>query len=197
MASLFGLRDLTIGQLSTEVNLSKSGLYAHFDSKEQLQVEVLQKTAAIFLEYVVQPALRQPRGLPRLVGLFEGWLNWSNQGVLPGGCVFVAATSEWDDRDGRVRDALVTIQKGWLAVIARAVELSKEQGHLRPDLDAEQVAFDVHGIMLSFHHQSRLLREDDARARAEESFASLLNRSQLVSESLRYQELLRNMRFTP
>ncbi len=193
LTSLSGLRQLTIGKLSAEVKLSKSGLYAHFDSKENLQIQVLEKASELFLEEVVRPSLRQPRGLPRVMGLFEGWLNWSNAGQLPGGCLFVAATSEWDDEVGPIRDAIVNIQVGWLDVLTRAFSLAQSEGHLHVERDSQQLAFELHGIMLSFHHQARLLHDSDARPRAEQALVDLIAKARVGVQGSPYQELLRQI----
>ena len=193
LTSLSGLRQLTIGKLSSEVRLSKSGLYAHFDSKESLQIEVLEKASQLFLEEVVRPSLRRSRGLARVQGLFDGWLNWSSAGQLPGGCLFVAATSEWDDEKGPVRDKIVQIQLGWLDVLTRAFSLAQAEGQLQVEHDAEQLAFELHGIMLSFHHQARLLHDTEALARAHRAFADLIAKARGESQGVRYQELLRQI----
>ena len=193
LTSLRGLRELTIGKLSAEVSLSKSGLYAHFDSKENLQIQVLEKASQLFLQEVVRPSLRRARGLARVVGLFDGWLNWSSADQLPGGCLFVAATSEWDDDVGPVRDTIVKIQVGWLEVLSKAFALAQSEGHLQIEHDPDQLAFELHGIMLSYHHQARLLRDADAQARAHLAFADLIAKAQGKHQAGRYQDLLRQI----
>jgi AcrR family transcriptional regulator len=191
LSSLVGLEGLTIGRLAQELRLSKSGLYAHFRSKEGLQLEVLRAAAAEFIAEVVRPALARPRGEPRVLGLFEGWLRWSTSGPLPGGCLFVAAAAELDDQEGPVRDELVALQKAWLATLARAIAQAQSEGHFRRELDPEQLTFELHGILLSLHHQARLLREPDAPARAREAYAALCARARGELVPSRYEQLLR------
>ena len=174
LASQVGLTGLTIGVLADHLHLSKSGLFAHFRSKETLQIQVLEHAAHQFVETVVRPALREPRGEPRLRALFEHWLAWEGAVALPGGCVFLAASSELDDRPGPVRDRLVELQRQWFGVIVTAARHGVAAGLLRPDTDAEQFGQDLQGIMLSFHHQSHLLGDQRAEARARRAFDTLI-----------------------
>ena len=174
LASQVGLTGLTIGALADHLRLSKSGLFAHFRSKEALQIQVLEHAAASFVEAVVRPALQQPRGEPRMRALFERWLEWEQAEALPGGCVFVAAASELDDRPGPARDRLVELQRQWLDVIATSVRKSVETGQLRADADPEQFAQDLYGVMLAFHHQSRLMGDVRAETRARCAFNTLV-----------------------
>jgi AcrR family transcriptional regulator len=174
LASQVGLTGLTIGGLADDLRLSKSGLFAHFRSKEALQVEVLEHAAARFTDEVVRPALQKRRGVPRMRALFERWLVWEQAEVLPGGCVFVAASSELDDRPGPVRDALVTLQRQWLDVIARSLRYGIEERQFRADADPEQFAQDLYGIMLAYHHHARLLADPLAERRARWAFRRLL-----------------------
>ena len=173
LASQVGLTGLTIGQLADDLDLSKSGLFSHFQSKEALQLQVLEHGAESFIECVVRPALAQPRGVPRLRGLFERWLAWD--GKLPGGCVFVAAASELDDRPGSVRDRLVELQRQWIGVITTSFRKAIEVGHVAADADPEQFAQDLYGIMLVWHHHTRLLGDATAEARARRAFDALLS----------------------
>lgn len=175
LASQIGLTGLTIGHLADDLDLSKSGLFGHFQSKEALQIQVLEHGAASFVERVVRPALAQPRGIPRLRALFEGWLAWDS--ALPGGCVFVAAASELDDRSGPVRDRLVDLQRQWIGVLATSFRLGVEEGHVAAQADPEQFAQDLYGIMLAWHHHSRLLGDREAEQRARRAFDALLERA--------------------
>lgn len=172
LASEVGLTGLTIGRLADDLSLSKSGLFGHFQSKEALQVQVLEHSAERFVEEVVRPALAAPRGEQRLRALFERWLAWDTG--LAGGCVFVAATSELDDRAGPVRDRLVELQRQWIGVLAQSFQKAIEQGDAVVDADPEQFAQDVYGIMLAWHHHSRLLGDNEAEARARRAFEALL-----------------------
>ncbi len=173
LASQLGLSGLTIGSLADELELSKSGLFAHFGSKETLQIQVLEHAAAEFAEQVVLPALREPRGAPRLRAIFERWLDWARGGP-PGGCLFVAAAVELDDRPGPVRDRLVAFQRQWLDVIRRTVQLGIEAGRFRSEADPAQFAQDLYGVMLAYHHAARLLRDPAAAKRARRAFEALL-----------------------
>src|SRR5512140_581658 len=121
LASELGLEGLTIGRLAEALELSKSGLFAHFGSKEALQVAVLDRAGERFAEVVVRPALAAPRGEARLRALFERWLAWPREVALPGGCIFVQAASELDDRPGAARDRLAALEREWLETIARVV----------------------------------------------------------------------------
>jgi AcrR family transcriptional regulator len=174
LASELGLEGLTIGRLAEALDLSKSGLFAHFQSKEALQVETLERAADRFRERVVRPGLAAPRGEPRVRELFERWMRWAGTARVPAGCIFVAAAAELDDRPGVARDRLVSLQEEWLATLAGAARRAVEAGHFRRDLDPELFAFELQGIALSYHHQSRLLREPRAGERARAAFDRLL-----------------------
>ncbi len=177
VSSRVGLDGLSIGQLAQEVGLSKSGLFAHFGSKEGLQRKVLEAGAEKFIDAVVRPALTAPRGAPRLQALFDGWIRWPERNDLPGGCPFVAASHELDDQPGPVRELLVQYQQDWLATITRAAEIAVEEGHLRSDLDSRLFAYEFQSIILGYHYYLRLMRDEGAMAMAERSFSDLLGRS--------------------
>jgi AcrR family transcriptional regulator len=173
LASQVGLTGLTIGRLADELDLSKSGLFGHFQSKEALQIQVLDHAAQTFIDQVVRPALAEPRGTPRLRALFERWLAWDD--ALPGGCVFVAAASELDDRPGSVRDRLIELQRQWLDTLATSFRKAIDAGHVAPDADPAQFAQDLYGVMLARHHHARLLGDPDAERRARRAFDALLS----------------------
>ncbi|HEX6201027.1 MAG TPA: TetR/AcrR family transcriptional regulator [Thermoanaerobaculia bacterium] len=173
-ASQVGLEGLTIGSLADEVGLSKSGLFAHFDSKEALQLQVLETAAERFVETVVAPALKEPRGEPRVRALFQHWMEWETAKFQPGGCIFIATAHELDDRPGPVRERLVALQRDWLEALATAAKIAIEEGHFRPGLDIRQFASDLYAVILAYHHFSRLLRDPAAEGRARSSFESLL-----------------------
>ena len=174
MASELGLEGLTIGRLADDLELSKSGLFAHFSSKENLQVQTLDRAAERFVDAVVRPGLAAPAGEPRLRALFEGWLDWPKRVRQPGGCIFAAAAAELDDRPGPARDRLVELQREWLSTLERVVRRGQEVGHLRKDLDAAQLAFELLGIGLALYFQKQLLREPRARERAMAAFERLV-----------------------
>jgi AcrR family transcriptional regulator len=174
VASLVGLEGLTIGGLAEELELSKSGLFAHFHSKEALQVETLRFAAQLFIDSVIRPALKARRGEPRVRALFERWLEWAKADTLQGGCLFVAASTELDDREGPARQELVRQQKEWLGFLSTLVGGAVTEGHFRSKLDTEQFAHDVYGVMLACHHSRRLLRDTRAEERARRAFDALV-----------------------
>ena len=174
LAAQHGLEGMSLSQLAAELKLSKSGLFAHFGSKEELQLEMLRTASERFTNKVMLPAFKKPRGLPRIQVLFEGWRRWATDRSLPGGCIFVAATAELDDREGRVRDYLVSQQRALLDSLARSARIAIEAGHFRRDLDTAQFAFDSLAIYLAFHELHRLLREPNAERQARRAIARLL-----------------------
>lgn len=178
LASRDGLNGLSIGGLAADLGLSKSGLFAHFGSKDELQLEVLQAGAKRFETRVIAEAWRAPRGRPRIEKLFDLWLRWQQDPEMPGGCIFVAAATELDDQAGPAHDFLVDAQKKLLAALAQAARIAVEQGHFRPDLDGEQFAFDLQGIILAYSHARRLLRSPLAESRAKTAFRQLLTTAQ-------------------
>lgn len=173
LASEVGLEGVTIGTLAGEVGLSKSGLYAHFSSKEDLQCQILDAAAERFVDVVVAPALKQPRGLPRLRALVQNWLAWGRD-ALPGGCPFVAAAVEYDDRPGPVRDRVVRYQRDLLDTLAQATRLAVAEGHLSTDLDVPQFVFELEGVLFAYHTYHRLFRHPDAATFASRSFDQLV-----------------------
>jgi AcrR family transcriptional regulator len=172
VARRVGLSGLTIGSLAEQAQLSKSGLFGHFRSKVALQLQVLDHARARFEESVAQPALRTPRGEPRVRELFDRWLRWD---ALPGGCPFVAASTEFDDRPGAVRDRLVRDQRDMFDMIATIFRTGIAEGHFRDDADPEQFAQDFYGVMLACHHTGRLLGDTQAEIRARRAFEALLS----------------------
>lgn len=173
-ASEGGFESLTIGSLAERTGLSKSGLFAHFGSREELQIAAIEAAAARFSETVFLPALRAPRGVPRLRALFERWLDWTARSGLGYGCPMQAAAVEFDDRPGPVRDAVVGHYERLERELAKAVELAMDQGHLRADLDVRQFVFDMLGVVLAYYHSERLLQRPDAAAQARAAFERLL-----------------------
>jgi AcrR family transcriptional regulator len=171
-ASRIGLGGLTIGSLAGRTQLSKSGLFAHFRSKEHLQLDVLAYARTRFVDTVIRPALARPRGEPRVRELFELWIGWGSQ---PGGCLFVAAQFELDDRSGPVRDQLVSDQRDWLDCIAQTFRSGVGEGHFRADASAEQFASDLDGVMLGYHVHRHLLADPLAEEHARYAFERLLD----------------------
>jgi AcrR family transcriptional regulator len=176
VASKVGLTGMTIGQLASHTGMSKSGLYAHFESKEALQIEILRHTRERFVDRVVRPALQSPRGVTRLRTLFEAWLTWS-EAFEDGGCLFVAASSELDDQPGPVRDALVRDERDWLELISTIITTAISEGEFAADVDVEQVAYELHAITLNHQHASRLMKDPRALERARRAFDSIVERA--------------------
>lgn len=174
VASVEGLEGISLGRLAADIGMSKSGLFAHFDSKEALQLDVIAAAVEKFREVVIAPALAAPRGEPRLRALFDRWLAWGRQESLPGGCVFLHAAAELDDRPGPARDALVASQKEWLDFLAGAVHIAIDQGHFRRDLDPELLAFQLYGTILGYYHATRLFRDPAAESRVRRAFDALV-----------------------
>ena len=183
VATSIGLDALSIGRLAADLNLSKSGVFAHFQSKEALQVAVVETASEHFADQVVRPGLKAPRGEPRLRALIERWLAWGALSAKPGGCFFVAAAAELDDRPGPARDALVARQRDWVELLAGAARAAIQEGHLRADLDPEQLAFELYGVVLTTHHRARLLCEKDAFDRARTAVERLLAQARAPSKA--------------
>lgn len=178
VASQKGLEGLSIGTLASQLGLSKSGLFAHFRSKESLQIGVLDTAAEAFAAAVVQPALETRRGEARIRVLFERWLSWAALTQLPGGCIFAAASLEMDDRPGPVRDHLVKIQQNWFKTRVRIVQTALDEREFHSQVDPEQFAHDLYGIVVAYNHASRLLADPKAMSRARKAFEALIDQSQ-------------------
>lgn len=175
-ASKVGLEGLSIGGLAKELELSKSGLFAHFQSKDQLKAEIIERAATIFSETVVGPALAKPRGLPRIREMFSRWLGWTERAGLHG-CIFVAAAVELDDQPGPAREALVRYQAAWIEALTRAAAIAVDEGHFSGKLEPAQFAHELYGVMLAYHHSHRLMRDPRARKRTLHAFESLIDRA--------------------
>ncbi|NDL59137.1 TetR/AcrR family transcriptional regulator [Phytoactinopolyspora mesophila] len=169
-----GLGGLTIGNLASSTGMSKSGLFAHFQSKEALQLAVLAESRAEFIDSVIRPALAAPRGEPRVRELFDRWLD-CGLFRMPGGCLFVKAATELDEQPGPVRDQLVQDHRDLLDTIAQVFRTGITEGQFREDADAEQFAHDLNGVMLGFYHAHRLLDDTAAQPRARRAFEALLD----------------------
>jgi AcrR family transcriptional regulator len=182
VASTLGLDKVTIGSLARDMSMSKSGLFAHFKSKEQLGLAILREAAQRYVEIVVSPALTAPRGEPRIRALFENWCNWINS--LPGGCVFLKAASELNDQPGPMRDYLVQTQRDWIDTLAGAARIATEEGHFRADLDCAQFAYEAEGIFCAHQIYQRLLNDDTAGARLRQAYESLIARARIAPTAL-------------
>ncbi|MGB4116644.1 MAG: TetR/AcrR family transcriptional regulator [Polaromonas sp.] len=175
LATQIGLEGLSIGALAEVMRMSKSGVFAHFGSREELQISVIREYYARFEEEVFYPALTAPKGMPRLKALFENWMNRTSV-EIDSGCLFISGAVEFDDRPGPVRDALAGSVKTWLAAMHRAVVQTKEAGHLRGDVDEHQMSFEIHGLILALHYEARFLKTPGSVARAHTGFANILAR---------------------
>src|SRR5688572_3755716 len=176
IVSKSGLDGLTIGTLADATGMSKSGLFAHFGSREELLLAVLAHGQAQFTEVVFQPAMAKPRGIARLRAMFINWLDWTESAELPGGCPMIGGASEFDDKPGPVRDMLAGGQRTWIETLKRTVRQAIEEGQMPEDTDPEQIAFEMFGIALVVHHHRRLLGYKKARERALIALDSLLKR---------------------
>ena len=161
LASLEGLEGLTIGRLADELGMSKSGLFAHFGSKEELQLATIEAAKERFVSEIFRPALREERGYPRLMAICRSWIDYVRRGVFPGGCFFAAASFEFDGRPGAVRDAVVRAMDDWIGALEKAVTMAQTEGHIDPAVDPKQLAFELNALFFgaNFWHQ---LREDQS-----------------------------------
>jgi AcrR family transcriptional regulator len=169
LASHMGIEGLSIGALAEMMQMSKSGVFAHFGSREELQISVIREYHARFEEEVFVPAMNEARGLPRLAALFERWVRRVSV-EIDSGCIYISGAVEFDDRPGPVRDALVAMVRTWQGALARAITLAVEEGHLRADTDTDQMLFEIHGLILALHHDARFLRNPGVLDRARAGF---------------------------
>ena len=174
LAAHMGIEGLSIGALAEVTQMSKSGVFAHFGSREELQIAVIREYHARFEEEVFFPAVRQDRGLARLRALFENWIRRVSVEV-DSGCIYISGAVEFDDRPGPVRDALASMVKTWHAALEKAIRLAMDAGELKPDTDATQVLFELHGLILALHHDARFLRIPGALNRARAGFERALS----------------------
>ena len=174
MGSQVGLEAVSIGALAKEVGMSKSGLFAHFQSKENLQNDILHHAEDQFAHSVVIPALKVEAGVPRIEALAENWMDWTSQ--LTGGCIFVRASNEMKDRPGIVRDYLLKQQEAWLDVLRRIAKSAVRVGDFREDIDCDQFAFEFYSLLLGFNLYHTLLKNEDIRDRQQIAVDSLIQR---------------------
>ena len=175
MAAQVGLEGLSIGALADVMGMSKSGVFAHFGSRDELQVSVVREYYARFERDVFEPAMQQARGLPRLRALFEHWMRHTSA-ELDSGCIFISGAVEFDDRPGPVRDALIATVSAWMEAMARAVAQARQEGHLAADADERQITFEIHGLILVLHYEARFLQRSGAMQRAVRGFDNILAR---------------------
>jgi len=174
LASRIGLQALSIGALADELGMSKSGLFAHFGSKEMLQVQTLERAAEAFAEIVVRPALAAAAGEPRVRALFDGWMEWERARAMKG-CIFIQSSAEFDDQPGAVRDTLEAQQRQWLEFLEGAADRAVGLGHFRRDLDCAQFAFEFYALLIGYGHAHRMMRDPAARDRLRVGFERLID----------------------
>ena len=174
LASLEGLEGLTIGRLADELKMSKSGLFAHFGSKQDLQLATIDMAREIFKERVIRPALAKPAGMPRLWELCDRWLSHVEDKVFAGGCFFTAASFEFDSRPGPVRTAIVEAMHQWLAILTRAVQESQKAGHIKTNVSADRFALEIYSMAMGAHWAFQLLDQNTALANARETILARL-----------------------
>jgi len=173
LASREGLEGLTIGVLAEQMAMSKSGVFAHFGSREDLQIEVVRLYHHQFEQEIFYPSLREPRGLPRLEGLFARWVARVSKEIASG-CIYISGAVEYDDRPGLIRDQLVEMVLTWQTALQRAVKQAIEEGHLRADTDPQQMVFEMYGLVLALHHDARFIKRPGSVERAQAGFTHLL-----------------------
>lgn len=175
LATQIGLEGLSIGALAEVTQMSKSGVFAHFGSREELQISVIREYHTRFEEEVFYPAMSEPRGLPRLRAMFAHWMKRTSV-EIDSGCIYISGAVEFDDRPGPVRDALASSVQTWHAAMTRAITMAKEEGHLHAGASEEQMLFEIHGLILALHYEARFLKNPGSIARANAGFENILQR---------------------
>ncbi len=173
LASRNGLEGLTIGALAERMRMSKSGVFAHFGSREDLQLAVLKAYERRFVDDILVPALPRRRGLPRLRAILARWVERTTLEAASG-CIWISGASEYDDRPGALRDELVSMVRAWQRELSRAIQQAIEAGELRAGTDAEALVFEIYGLILALHHDVRLMRNPAAADRARRAFERVL-----------------------
>ncbi len=174
LASVEGLEGLTIGRLATTMSMSKSGLFGHFGSKEELQLATVNVAREIFIEEVITPALKAPRGLQRLWALCDYWLNYMEREVFPGGCFFMSTSFEFDHRPGPVKDAIVANMREWLNYLTVATQMAQTQGEIPDSVDSDQLVFELHGLYMSANWEYQLFNDKTVGNRARRAILTRL-----------------------
>ncbi len=173
LASREGLEGLTIGALAERMNMSKSGVFAHFGSREDLQLDVLRLYNLQFEQEVFFPSMAEARGLPRLRSLFNRWIDRVSREIASG-CIYISGAVEYDDRPGPIRDQLVGMVQTWQKALRRAAQQASDEGHLATGIAPDQLAFEMYGLVLALHHDARFIRSPDAVQRAQAGFERLV-----------------------
>ena len=175
LATQIGLEGLSIGALAEVMKMSKSGVFAHFGSREELQISVIREYHHQFEQEVFFPAMNLPRGLPRLQALFNNWMLRTSA-EIDSGCLYISGAADFDDRPGPVRDALASSVKTWLTALHRSVLQARDEKHLAQDTDATQMSFEIHGLILALHYEARFLKTAKSLNRAKQGFEHILLR---------------------
>lgn len=175
MAAQIGLEGLSIGAVAEAMQMSKSGVFAHFGSREELQISVIREYHYRFEQEIFFPAMEMTRGLPRLIALFNNWMQRISA-EIDSGCLYISGAVEFDDRPGPVRDTLASSVKTWLTALNRAVMQARDEKHLSKDTDAVQMSFEIHGLILALHYEARFLRTAKSLHRAKQGFEHILER---------------------
>jgi AcrR family transcriptional regulator len=173
LASRDGLEGLTIGLLADRMNMSKSGVFAHFGSREDLQIEVLKLYHHHFEQEVFYPSMKEPRGLPRLQSMFTRWVRRVTVEIASG-CIYISGAVEYHDRPGAIREELVGMVRAWQDALLRCVQQAKEMNHLRPDTEPQQMVYEMYGLILALHHDARFIKRPGSVDRAQVGFDRLL-----------------------
>lgn len=184
IASVEGLEGLTIGRLADDLGMSKSGLFAHFGSKEELQLAAVAAAGERFINEAFRPALKAEPGYPRLLAICQSWISYVRRGVFPGGCFFAAASFEFDGRPGPVRDLIADMMDEWIGAIEKAVRLARDEGHISEDADPKQIAFEINSLFFGANFAYQLRSDKKALERASRAIEHRL-------EALRTREMSR------
>lgn len=174
MASREGLEGLTIGVLAEKMKMSKSGVFAHFGSREELQIAVLKRYNDLFEQEVFYPSLKEPRGLPRLREMFGRWVKRVTMEIVSG-CIYISGAVEYDDRTGAIREELVKMVTALQQALRRCAQQAVDEGHLRADTDPQQLVFEMYGLVLALHHDARFIKRPDSVERARNGFERLID----------------------
>lgn len=182
LASREGLEGLTIGLLADRMNMSKSGVFAHFGSREDLQLAVLRQYHHQFEQEVFYPSMREPRGLPRLQAMFAHWIGRVTVEIASG-CIYISGAVEYDDRPGAIRAELVGMVQAWQGALHRCVVQATEMGHLRSDADPQQLVYEMYGLILALHHDARFIKRPGSVNRAQNGFSRLIESYRIAQDA--------------
>ena len=183
IASAEGLEGLSIGRLATELKMSKTGIFAHFGSKQELQLATVASAKQVFLQHVVQPSLTHSRGVPRLCAMLDNWIGYVERIVFRGGCFFAAASAEFDSRPGPVRDEIASLTKAWLVALQKEIAFARSAKQVKADVDPVQLAFELHAYVQEANWAFKLFNDRSAFSRARRAFTRGIDSSSRRSVS--------------